>query len=655
MIDSAPPINVGKTESSTVFFSYARADQARVVTIINLIEQAGYSVWWDGLIEGGERFSHQTEEALDRAQAVIVLWSKTSVKSHWVHDEATRGRDRRILVPLSLDGSPPPLGFGQFQIIDLSRSKMNKNDVGIQQMVRAIAAMHGNQSARSIPKPIDAPGINRRTAMYAGSVAIFASGGIAAWKFGFFGDDKVSNRIAVLPFNNIGADASYQYVAEGLANEIRSTLSQNGALQVVGQASSEVFARGKEDAVAFAKRLNIGFLIDGAVQIVGNRLRVTVDLIDGASGISRPSRSFEQTMDDVLAIQREISGAIAAELGNKIGAAGAAGATEMPVGGTSNVAAFNHYLRAKDSYAHASNEMQEREGLAKFDAAIAADPKFAAAHAGRARSLASLAAAYGSASEIKSYNNQAIASAKRAVKLAPRLADAQSALALILFQGELDAKSSRAPFILSRKLGEGDAPVLARFAAYCASTGQDRDAISAINRAILLDPLNALIYRILGTVHFAAKRYAEAISAFQQSIKLNPDLPESHSKIGMVLLAQNKNLEALAAFETDSHKWSRLAGLAIAHHRLKNRPKAETAMADLTSDTDTVSFYQQAQVWAQWGEFDKAADALRSAYAQRDSGLIAARYDPMVSPLRKRADFIHLLKLMGFDLLNFSK
>ena len=652
MIDSDPPINVGKTESSTVFFSYARADQARVVTIINLIEQAGYSVWWDGLIEGGERFSHQTEEALDRAEAVIVLWSETSVKSHWVHDEATRGRDRRILVPLSLDGSPPPLGFGQFQIIDLSRSKMNKKDVGVQQMVRAIAGMHGNHSARPIPKPIEVQGINRRTAVVAGSLAICAGGGIAAWKFGFFDDDKVANRIAVLPFNNIGADASYQYVAEGLANEIRSTLSQNGALQVVGQASSEVFARGKEDAVAFAKRLNIGFLIDGAVQIVGNRLRVTVDLIDGASGISQPSRSFEQTMDDVLAIQREISGAIAAELGNKIGAAGAA---EMPVGGTSNVAAFNHYLRAKDSYAHASNEMQERESLAKFDAAIAADPKFAAAHAGRARSLASLAAAYGSASEIKSYNNQAIASAKQAVKLAPRLADAQSALALILFQGELDAKSSRAPFILSRKLGEGDAPVLARFAAYCASTGHDRDALSAINRAILLDPLNALIYRILGTVHFAVKRYAEAISAFQQSIKLNPDLPESHSKIGMVLLAQNKNREALAAFETDSHKWTKLAGLAIAHHRLKNRPKAETAMADLTSDTDTVSFYQQAQVWTQWGEFDKAVDALRSAYAQRDSGLIAARYDPMVSPLRERADFIHLLKLMGFDLLNTSR
>lgn len=647
VIDSDPSNDVSHAKGSSIFFSYARDDQARASLIIKLIEQAGFSVWWDGLLEGGERFSHTTEEALNRAQAVVVLWSKTSVQSHWVHDEATRGRDRRILVPLSLDGTPPPLGFGQFQVIDLATSKMNAGDVGIRQMLRAIAVLHGEHGGSPIARPIPAaPAINRRVAIFAGSLAILTVGGVATWRSGMFADSEADNRIAVLPFDNLGGDSKYQYVVEGLANEVRSTLSQNGALQVVGQASSEVFARGKDDAVAFAKRLGAGFLIDGAVQIVADRLRVTIDLIDGATGVSRPSRTFENTTDDILAVQREIGRAIAAELSSRIGSAGSATAL---IGGTYNVVAFDHYLRGKDLYAHAANELEEREGVAQFEAAIAADPQFASAYAGRARALASVAAGYGSAAEIKSYNDAAITSAKRAVEIAPRLAEAHSALALILFQGELDAKSARAPFNLSRELGEGDAPVLARFAAFCACTGRHEEALPAIKRAILLDPLNALIYRILGTVHFAAKRYSEAVAAIQETIKLNPNLPETHSRTGMALLAQNKNQEALKAFERDAHKWSKLAGTAIVQHRLGNRPKAEAAMAALISDTDTVSFYQQGQVWAQWGDPGKAIEALLRAFAQKDSGLIAAQYDPMLASLRTRRDFIQLLKSMGFD------
>ncbi|WP_411291240.1 TIR domain-containing protein [Sphingorhabdus sp.] len=646
-MDSDPRDKTVNPGPSTIFFSYARDDQARALPIIRLIEQAGFSVWWDGLLEGGERFSRTTEDALDRARAVVVLWSKTSAQSHWVHDEATRGRDRRVLVPLSLDGSSPPLGFGQFQVIDLSKSKMNANDVGIARMVRAIAAMHGDQSGRVLPRPVpSAPGIDRRTMIGAGSVALLAIGGYATWRAGFFGNNKIANRLAVLPFDNIGGDPSHQYVSEGLANTIRATLSQNGALQVIGQASSEVFVRGKDDAVAFAKKLGVGLLIDGAVQIVANRLSVNISVIDGSTGVSRASRTFDQSMGDILAVQREIGRAIAAELSNRIGSAGAA---RMLIGGTNNVVAFDHYLRGKDLYAHAGNEAEERQGVAQFDAAIATDPQFALAYAGRANALASVAASYGSATEIKAYNGAAIESARRAIDLTPRLADAHSALALILFQGQFDAKSARAPFDLSRELGDGDAPVLARFAAFCASTGRHDEALPAINRAVLLDPLNALIYRILGTVHFAAKRYPEAITAIQEALELSPNLPDTHSRIGMVLLAQNKNRDALAAFQADTHKWSKMAGVAIAQHRLGDRASAQSAMTELSNDTDTVSFYQQGQVWAQWGKPGEAMVALQRARVQRDAGLIAGRYDPMLAPLRARPDFIELLKSMGFD------
>ena len=84
------------------------------------LEKAGHTVWWDALIEGGANFASSIREALDAADVVIVLWSRSSVESDWVRDEAAQGRDRHRLVPLSIDGSQPPLGFRQYQVIDLA-------------------------------------------------------------------------------------------------------------------------------------------------------------------------------------------------------------------------------------------------------------------------------------------------------------------------------------------------------------------------------------------------------------------------------------------------------------------------------------------------------------------------------------------------------
>jgi TolB-like protein/Flp pilus assembly protein TadD len=635
------------TEQTTIFISYSREDQARILPIIKLIEQAGFAVWWDGLLEGGERFSQATQAALDRAQAVVVLWSKTSIQSHWVQDEATRGRDRRILVPLSLDGSLPPLGFGQFQAIDLSHAKMTTKDNAIQRMLRAIETLQGGQAPAIDRNLVLAQSsTSRRTVIIGGAAALVLGGGAVAWWSGLLGvGGNASNRVAILPFNNIGGDSKQAYVAEGLANEIRAMLAQNRALEVIGQASSETFERGKEDPVRFAKTLRAGYLIDGAVQIAGDVLRVTIDLIEGKTGVGQAPRTFEKPMGDILSVQREIGRAIAAELSGKIGTKGSA---KSDLGGTNNVVAYDHYLRGKDLYAHAKDEAEDRQSVVEFDAAIAADPKFASAHAGRAKSLVVVAGQYGSAAEIKQYYKAALMSARKAIELAPKLGSAYSTLALLLFQ-DLDVKAARAPFDVSRQLGEGEAPVMALFAYYCAATGRDQEAVAAVDRAVLLDPLNANVHRIAGSVHYAARRWDKAISYVRETIKLSPDLPDTHARIGMVLLLQNKNSEAMKAFERDTHKWSKLAGVAIAQHRLGNMQAAKSAMAGLVSDTDTVSLYQQAQVLAQWGDVDAAVGALELARDQRDGGITASRYDPILDPLRKLPRFILLLKSLGFD------
>src|SRR5215213_9360185 len=98
-----------------VFLSYDRDDAAKARSIALALEKAGHSVWWDWHIKGGAQYSKEIEQALKRAEAVVVLWSQRSVDSAWVRDEAAAGRDTGRLVPVKLDESEPPLGFRQYQ------------------------------------------------------------------------------------------------------------------------------------------------------------------------------------------------------------------------------------------------------------------------------------------------------------------------------------------------------------------------------------------------------------------------------------------------------------------------------------------------------------------------------------------------------------
>jgi hypothetical protein len=145
----------GESARTTVFLSYARADQARAGLLAKALEARGFDVWWDALIEGGAAFAKRIESALDDADAVIVAWSRSSVASDWVLDEATRGRDERKLVPVSLDGTVPPIGFRQYQSVDLSRwqGDFEAHEIaGVSRAIRAAAGLEAHAPHTHAPR-----------------------------------------------------------------------------------------------------------------------------------------------------------------------------------------------------------------------------------------------------------------------------------------------------------------------------------------------------------------------------------------------------------------------------------------------------------------------------------------------------------------------
>lgn len=628
---------------STVFLSYSRGDQKRAQPVIAALEQAGFKVWWDGLLEGGDTFLLTTEAALERADAVVVLWSKTSVDSNWVRDEASRGRDRGCLVPLSIDGSEPPLGFRQFQVIDISKWRGKPDAPEMQRAIRAVAALHGRTPlvvARQTRT------IGRRSLIGGGVAVAVAAGGAGAWKWGLFGSGRLRNTIAVLPFSNMSGDASQAYFADGLSAEVRAVLARNAALQVVGQKSSESLGDRKDDAVSAARKLGVAYLLDGNVRIAGKLVRIAAELIDGDTGFATWSQSFERPMDDIFKVQSEIANAVTSALTAKV----AVTQDRKADGGTSNVLAFDNYLRGRALYAISENEDTDLQVQALFDAAITADPNFAAAHAARARNMLYMASQYGSLEETKRLYAAAAESAQQAVKLAPDFADAQVTLGAVLFQGQLKIREARIHYDRALKTGGGDAGVLGQFAQYASYTGRRGEANAAIAHAQELDPLNTLVATNAAHIHYYATEYDKAITSAGEALAQNPKLLVAHSIIGDCQLMQGKPADARKSYLLERAELQKYTGLAAVEWKLGNKAEAQVAMAKIMGGLgkNTVTFYQQAQIRAQWGEADAGIKALRDALTAGDSGLGGMFVDPMLGSIRPRPEFSQLLKQLGF-------
>jgi TolB-like protein/Tfp pilus assembly protein PilF len=578
---------------------------------------------------------------------VVVLWSRTSVDSHWVRDEATRGRDRSCLVPLTIDGTQPPLGFRQFQVIDFAKWRGRFDAAEMQRAIHAVQGFAGQQTQPAARAPAGRR-IDRR-ALIGGGAAILASGAaLAAWRTGLIGGaSSPGNSVAVLPFRNLSGDAEQDFFAEGISEQIRSTLSRNEKLLVLAPASIASVAKDAQgDPRRVTDKLDVAFLLEGSVRRSGEDLRISATLTDGKTGSSPWGDQFEKQLEDVFAIQDEIADAVAAALAAQTSAIGKSGSRKA--GGTSSVSAYEAYLRGNAYYDLRSGEAAYRSALAQYDAAIAKDPDFAAAHAARARVIVVITNNFAKASEFKAAYDDAEATARKAVALAPELAVAQSTLGYVRVQAKLDLRGAWEPYRKARKLGSGDAGVLSLYSAYVAQMGHKREAAEAIERAIALDPLNPGVFRLAGYVSYCGRDFPRSAERSRKALALNERIDGSHAHLGDALLQMGKLDEARAEYVSEPAEMERLTGLAIVDHKLGKGDDARRWMAGLVQALGDAASYQFAQILAQWGDLDAALAKLAFAREIGDAGLALAYTDPLLDPLRPRPEFSRLLSELGF-------
>jgi TolB-like protein/Tfp pilus assembly protein PilF len=452
--------------------------------------------------------------------------------------------------------------------------------------------------------------------------------------------------IAVLPFVNMSDDKSNDYFSDGLTEELLNVLAKVQGLRVIARTSSFAF-KGKDATISeVAKALDVEHVLEGSVRKSGDRVRITAQLIRAQDSSHLWSESYDRTLQDVFAIQDEISKEVVDAL--KVRLLGP-NTSKPEVGGTTNAAAYEAYLQGLYSLNQGQAESTLRAALASFDGAIAADPAYASAHAGRGRTLSNLAS--NGYEPFDTGFARAREAAQHAVELEPRLAAGWMSLGSIASTVDLDIPTARAHFERALALDPGSAEVQSNYSTFALSIGRFDEAIAAGAKAVQLDPIAARPHTYLAGTYYGARRYDDALAVARRAARLDPDYPGVHSGIGYVLLETGDLEEARAEFNKESIEWQRLTGLAIADAKLGRAEQARAGLATAIRRLGEAAAYQYAEINAQLGAADEAFRWLEVARKIRDPGLSALRYDPLMDPLRKDPRFATLTRELGLAVI----
>ena len=266
---------------ASVFLSYSRDDTDRARPLAAALEKAGHSVWWDLNVRSGAQFSKVIEEALKAADAVVVLWSVHSVDSPWVRDEAAAGRDSGRLVPVTVDGTEPPLGFRQFQTIDLRKWSGRRSPAQLRALFADIEALAANRSENppSLSAPASPPAaassvIRRRLLVPAVALLALVAAAALYWFLGGRSSGPPTVVVAAADARPLSKDMS------------SNLLVKLGALQ--GSSSTNLRLLDQSGAGASA---DLRFTVGGAER--GGRIHANIALISGGENIMLWSKQFE--------------------------------------------------------------------------------------------------------------------------------------------------------------------------------------------------------------------------------------------------------------------------------------------------------------------------------------------------------------------------
>jgi TolB-like protein/class 3 adenylate cyclase/Tfp pilus assembly protein PilF len=457
------------------------------------------------------------------------------------------------------------------------------------------------------------------------------------------------DRVAVLPFTNISMNAADEYLADGMTEEMISSVSKMKGLRVIARTSVMRYKGTQKSIAEIGRELNVGSVLEGSVRKAGEKIRISVQLIDTLNEEPQWTREYDREISDVFAVQSDIAHRVAEALRDHLLGGGVTEQDDKAT--TNNFEAYTNYLRGRQQWSKRTEESLKKS-IGFFEKALKLDGKYAQAYSGLADSYATLAflefmsphQAYPKAKE----------AVERALALDAKLAEAHTSLGLIKFQYDWDWQGAEAAFREAIGLNPNYAPAHHFFADYLKAMGRFEEALAQIEKARELDPLSLVITTGVGHVLYLSRQYDRAIEQYREAVELDPGFMLTHVWFGRPYLEKGMFREAIDELQT-AVKLSRESTLALAmlghgFAAAGRRAEAEQILENLRerSRNRYVPSYWIAVIYNGFRDREQTIAWMRKAFEERSSWLVWSNVEPRFAWLRDDPDFAALIDAMKF-------
>jgi TolB-like protein/DNA-binding winged helix-turn-helix (wHTH) protein/Flp pilus assembly protein TadD len=477
-------------------------------------------------------------------------------------------------------------------------------------------------------------------------VALLAS--LATWKLHSVNRASPAIRsLAVLPLESLSSDASQDYFADGMTDELISDLGQISALRVISRTSVMAYKHTRKPLPQIARELNVDAVVEGTVLRSGDQVRITAQLIEGSADRHVWSQSYQGELRDTLALQNNVARAIADQIRINVNPQEQAALGNVTV---VNPAAYESYLKGRYFWNKRTADGL-KVALAYFNEAVDEDSKYARAYSGLADTYALLGDWQYAVMTPKEALPKAKAAAIKALELDSALGEAHNSLAFCLDGFDWDFDSAGKEFRRAIELNPGYATAHHWYAWHLALLRRYDEAIVEMRKAANVDPLSLIINADLAELLALAHSYDESIRQSRKTIDMDPNFGLAHNHLGQAYLQKHMNDEAVAelqeAVKLSGGSPTCIANLARAYAASGKRSEAVKLLSDLTKRSIPGQSHASeiAVICASLGDTDQTIKWLEKGFEERFNPGVLLR--PGFDSLRSDPRFEDLVRRVG--------
>ena len=453
--------------------------------------------------------------------------------------------------------------------------------------------------------------------------------------------------IAVLPLDNLSGDASQNYFADGMTDELITDLAQISALRVISRTSVMAYKGARKPLPQIARELNVDAVVEGTVLRSGDRVRITAQLIEASTDKHVWSQSYEGELRDTLAVQNRVASAIADQIRINLTPQEQAALKNAKV---VNPEAYESYLKGRYFWNKRTADGL-KVALAYFKQAIEEDPKYAQAYSGLADTYALLGDWQYAVMTPKEAFPEAKAAAIKSLELDSTLGEAHNSLAFVLDGFDWDFDSAGREFQRAIELNPGYATAHHWYAWHLSLLGRYDEALAEMRKAENLDPLSLIINADLAELLVLAHSDEESIQQSRKTIEMDPNFALAHNQLAQAYLQKHMYDEAVAELKTavqvSGGGPAFIANLARAYVASGKRSEAVKLLDHLKkrSKPGYSNASEIAVIYASLGDADQAMNWLEKGYNERFNPGVLLR--PGFNPLRSDPRFQNLVHRIG--------